>query len=82
MTDDEIDAHIQEIREKRAEPIRHYEQLKAERAAAKSERLKVKIDKKLAMFERALERTDKAIEHLNKQAHDIRCLRIELEGNK
>ena len=79
MTNEEVDAFIEEIRVKRDKTIKDYEEVQALRKAVHDEYLRKKVAKKFEMMDRAVERFDKALAHLEKQAFDIRCLRIEME---
>lgn len=79
MTDEEIDARLVGIRERRLAPVKAYEELTLMKAAARRENLEEQLNKQLAMFEKELERADKAIDKIEQRSTKLRAIRLEIE---
>ena len=78
MSDNDLDALIQNIRERRLKPIAAYEAAKLMKDQAKEQGLLSKLEKQGEMFQKELVRVDKALESLEKRALNIRAIRLEL----
>ena len=79
MSNDDLDALIVGIQERRMKPVRIYTENQMLKAQARKMGLEKKTEKQFEMFEKELKRVDKAIEALEKRALNIRALRLELE---
>lgn len=80
MSDDDIDAMLVPIRERRLKMAKLHAEaiaLKAEKARGKA---LVKLEDQIRMFEKELASMDKLIEKLDKRVLNIRALRLEIEG--
>jgi len=78
-SDDDVEAHLHNIRERRMRPVKVYEEMSILRAAAKREGLEEVLKKQLEMFVKESERADKAISNLEKRSTRLRALRLELD---
>ena len=79
LTTEQVDVHLQGIRERRLAPIRHYAEAQHLKDLYVAGKTRGKLDKKLAMFNKLGGTIDKAIEKLDKYAIDIKTLMLELE---
>ena len=73
-SDDDVEAHLHNIRERRMRPVKVYEEMSILQAAAKEI-----LKKQLEMFVKESERADKAINNLEKRSTRLRALRLELD---
>ena len=78
-SDDDVEAHLHNIRERRMKPVRVYEEMSLLQAAAKREGLEEDLNKQLGMFAKELARADKALDTLDKRSTKLRALRLELD---
>ena len=78
-SDDDVEAHLHNIRERRMRPVKVYEEMSILQAAAKREGLEEILKKQLEMFVKESERADKAINNLEKRSTRLRALRLELD---
>jgi hypothetical protein len=78
-SDDDVEAHLHNIRERRMRPVKIYEEMSILQAAAKREGLEEVLKKQLEMFVKESERADKAISNLEKRSTRLRALRLELD---
>ena len=78
-SDDDVEAHLHNIRERRMRPVKVYEEMSMLQAAAKREGLEEILKKQLEMFVKESERADKAISNLEKRSTRLRALRLELD---
>tara|TARA_R110002051_G_scaffold324794_1_gene423789 strand:+ start:437 stop:727 length:291 start_codon:yes stop_codon:yes gene_type:complete len=78
-SDDDVEAHLHNIRERRMRPVKVYEEMSILQAAAKREGLEEVLKKQLEMFVKESERVDKAISNLEKRSTRLRALRLELD---
>ena len=78
-SDDDVEAHLHNIRERRMRPVKVYEEMSMLQAAAKREGLEEIVKKQLEMFVKESERADKAINNLEKRSTRLRALRLELD---
>lgn len=79
MDDDEADAMIQGIRERRAKTVVAYEEAQRAKAEIREERARADLAHQLQMFEKELTRCDRAIDKIEQRALKIRALRLEIE---
>lgn len=79
MTDEELDAHLTKIRERRLEPIRIYEEQQALKLKLIEAKLIAKFDKQHKMFEKELAAADKAYSKLEARALKMKALALEIE---
>ena len=77
-TDDAVEAHLHNIRERRMKPVRVYEEMSLLQAAARREGLEEDLKKQLTMFTKELERVDKALATVEKRSIKLRALRLEI----
>jgi hypothetical protein len=78
-SDEDVEAHLHNIRERRMRPVKIYEEMSILQAAAKREGLEEVLKKQLEMFVKESERADKAISNLEKRSTRLRALRLELD---
>ena len=78
-SDEDVEAHLHNIRERRMRPVKIYEEMSILQAAAKREGLEEILKKQLEMFVKESERADKAISNLEKRSTRLRALRLELD---
>jgi len=78
MSDDEISARLKTIRKERMKPVRQFEEVQAIRRQANKDKSLERLDKKLELFVKCDERVMKALTQLEKYAHEIRVLRLEV----
>lgn len=79
MTDDEREALVTNIRERRLRPVRAYEELTLMQTEARREMLEAQWAKGLEMFQKDLLRADKAMENLEKRGTKLRAIKMEIE---
>ena len=79
MTDDEIDRHVEGIRERRLQPVRDYEESQALKAMSRRAGLDKQLSQHQKMFEKELARADVAVDKLVARARKLRGVRLELE---
>lgn len=79
MSDDEADAMIQRIRDRRARTVVAYEEALKAKAEIQEERARADLAHQLQMFEKELARVDRAIDKIEQRALKIRALRLEIE---
>jgi len=78
MTDAEIDAHLEVIRERRLMAWHIYVQHKEEETELKKTKLTTRLTKQLAMFDKEHTRALAAIDKIEKRALAIRAMRLEM----
>ena len=79
MSEDEVDAFILDLRERREAPIRQYfedQQLKKE---AKAASIREQLGKQLDMLQRDMDRAERAVVKMEQRARKIRGLKLELD---
>lgn len=79
MTAEQVDAHLNGIRERRLKPIRIYKEAMELKKQLLASKLTAKLDKTLKMFEKELAQDEKYIKKLEKRATMIRAILLELE---
>jgi len=79
MTDDEHEAFIEGIRERRLKPIQAFEEATLLKAEARKQQLEEQLEKQLGMFEKEMVRADKVMDVLEKRAIKLRAIKLELE---
>lgn len=79
-SDDDVEAHLLNIRERRLAPIKIYEEMSLLKSQALKEGYEVQLDKQLDMFTKELERVDKALHTLEKRSTKLRAIRLELDA--
>lgn len=79
MSNEDIDALIIKLRERRMKPVKVYQENQLLKQQAYKQGLEHKVAKQFEMFEKDIARVDKALEALEKRALNIRALRLELE---
>ena len=80
MSDEELDALIHNIRERRLKPVRDYEELSALKAEAIKQDLGKQLTRQLDMFEKELARVDRALDKVEIRAIKLRALKLEIEA--
>ena len=80
LSDDEIDALLVGIAERRLAPVKAYEEAALIAAGVRSERLKADLEKQLEMFSKDLVTMDKKLDTMTKRALKIRAIRLEIDG--
>ncbi len=80
MTDEEIDAIIFNIRERRMRPVRVYEEMTLMQAAARRDQLETQLARQLEMFNKELGRVDRAIDKIEQRSTKLRAIKLELEA--
>ena len=80
MSDEQLDAMIHIIRERRLKPVRDFEEMSALKAEAIRQGLNKQLNKQLEMIEKELSRADKAIEKIELRAIKLRALKLEIEA--
>ena len=78
MTNDDIEALVHNIRERRMRPIRDYEEMKEMRRLALKEGLEKQFDKQIEMFAKELERANRAVDKLEERSIKLRALRMQI----
>lgn len=79
MSDEDIEALITNIRERRMKPVKIYEEMSLMQAAARREQLENQLNKQLEMFAKELDRVDRAIDKIEQRSTKLRAIRLELE---
>jgi RecG-like helicase len=79
LTDDDLDKHLEDVRERRLKPVHIYEQMLKMKSEARRIQLGETLEKQLEMFEKELERVNKAIEKLEGRSRKLRSIRMEIE---
>jgi len=80
LTQDERDAMLFLIRERRLKAVKVYEALTLQQSEARREVLDSQWSKALEMFKKGLAATDKAILNLEARSTKLRAIELELEG--
>tara|TARA_R100000656_G_scaffold123991_1_gene101231 strand:+ start:1048 stop:1335 length:288 start_codon:yes stop_codon:yes gene_type:complete len=80
MSDEELDALIHNIRERRLKPVRDYEELSTLKAEAIKQDLGKQLTRQLDMFEKELARVDRALDKVEVRAIKLRALKLEIEA--
>ena len=80
MDDQDIDALILNIRERRMRPVEIYNEMTLMQAASRREQLETTLNKHLGMFEKELDRADRAMSKLEQRSTKLRALKLELEA--
>lgn len=78
MTNDDIEALVHNIRERRMRPIRDYEEMTEMRRLALKEGLEKQFDKQIEMFAKELERANRAVDKLEERSIKLRALRMQI----
>ena len=79
MSNEEREALLVIIRDRRLAPVRAYEELTLMQAQARKEQLETQWTKQLGMFQKELERADKAMTKLEQRGTKLRALELEIE---
>tara|TARA_B110000211_G_C14076031_1_gene552112 strand:- start:1756 stop:2043 length:288 start_codon:yes stop_codon:yes gene_type:complete len=79
MTDDQHQLLITQLRDRRLQPVRAYEELTLMQKEARIEKLEEAHKKQLVMFEKELERADKAIKKIEDRYNKLRIIKMEIE---
>ena len=79
MSIEEREALLTNIRERRLQPVKIYEQLSLMKAEARKEQLEQQWTKALEMFQKDLARADKALATLESRATKLRAIELEIE---
>ena len=79
LTDDVLDKHLEDVRERRLKPVHIYEQMLKMKSEARRIQLGETLEKQLVMFEKELERVNKAIDKLEGRSRKLRSIRMEIE---
>lgn len=79
LSDDELEALIEGIRERRLRPIAIYEALLAEKSGKKLDKIMIKVDKQLELFKKDLTKADAAVAKLEGRKRMLEVLRMEIE---
>ena len=79
MSDEEREAHITLIRERRLAPVHAYEELTAMQALVRKETLELQWLKQIEMFIKNLVTADKAMDTLEKRGTKLRAIKLEME---
>tara|TARA_Y100001963_G_C6612760_1_gene367848 strand:+ start:481 stop:765 length:285 start_codon:yes stop_codon:yes gene_type:complete len=80
MSDDEIDAFLTSVRDRRLKSIKAYEETEALRWQARIMKLDKHLDHQLKMFEKERGQMDRILAKVEKRVLQIRALRLQLEG--
>ena len=79
LTHEEREKLINDIRDRRMQPVKVYEELSLMKAEARKEKLEGVWEKQLEMFVKDLERADKAMDKLLTRHTKLRALELEIE---
>ena len=79
MSLEQHEALVLQLRERRLQPVREYEELTLMQAAARREGLEKKWTKALEMFVKDLARADRAMDTLEARARKLRAFKMEIE---
>lgn len=79
MSNEDIDAMLTNIRERRMKPVKIFTENQMLRQQARVQGLEKKLEKQFEMFEKEIARAEKVQEALEKRALNIRAIRLELE---
>ena len=79
LTDNDLDKHLEDVRERRLKPVHIYEQMLKMKSDARRIQLGETLEKQLVMFEKELERANKAIDKLEGRSRKLRAIRMEIE---
>tara|TARA_R110000822_G_scaffold194051_4_gene332367 strand:+ start:2915 stop:3202 length:288 start_codon:yes stop_codon:yes gene_type:complete len=79
MTDDQHQLLITQLRDRRLQPVRAYEELTLMQKEARIEKLEEAHKKQLVMFEKELERADRAIKKIEDRYNKLRIIKMEIE---
>jgi len=79
LTDDDLDKHLEDVRERRLKPVHIYEQMLKMKSEARRIQLGETLEKQLGMFEKELEKVNKAIDKLEGRSRKLRSIRMEIE---
>lgn len=79
MSEDEQIKFIENIRNRRTEPLAIYQEVIALKKQAKLEKLNIQFNKAKIAFEKELEGFDKKVENLIKKANKLKQLKIEID---
>ena len=79
MNDDDIEALIHNIRERRMKPIHDYEEMTEMRKLALKEGLEKQYDKQMEMFAKQLAHADRVLDKLEDRSRKLRALRMQIE---
>lgn len=79
MTEPEQIVFLEQLREKRLEPINTYNDIIEAKKQKQIAKLNTKQEKELAQFEKCLEKVDKYLEELSNRANKLRMIKMQLE---
>jgi hypothetical protein len=80
MSDEDLDALIYNIRDRRLKPVRDFEELSALKTEAIKQDLNKQLTRQLTMFEKELSRVNKALEKIELRSIKLRALKLEIEA--
>jgi hypothetical protein len=78
MTNEQIDALIDGIRQRRLNAAHIYKETKRHRDKASGRNLLSQFEKRMLKLAKEIEKADKIIDSLEKAANDVRALRLQL----
>jgi hypothetical protein len=79
MSEEQINAFIESVRKRRAEPIRVYEEAVSLARSAKKGKIVEKLDKKAVILKKKLASLDKLMNEVEKKAHEVKVIMFEIE---
>ena len=79
MSSDELDELIEAIRERRMEPVRHFEEAQRLEREQRQSKLTEQLKKQNELFMKELERVDRGLDKLTTRSVKIRTIRLEME---
>ena len=80
MTDDEVDAWVLGIRDRRAHPIKVFNEAKALAKEVRDEKLRERIAQQLKLLDKDQKQIEKAMERVELRTLKIRAIMLEIEG--
>ena len=79
MSEDEVDAFILDLRERRKRPVRQFLEDQLLKKEAKAEAIREQLEKQLDMLQKDMERAERAVVKMEQRARKIRGLKLELD---
>lgn len=79
MTDEQLDAIVAAIQQRRMRPYEIYKQTKADKAVVAAGKIRDKIDKKCEAIIKTINAVDTQFEKLEKQIAELRGLRLQAD---
>lgn len=79
MTEAEQYAFVEDLRNKRLEPVSIYKEIQEAIKQKRQTKLQQQIQKQLEMFEKCLARCDKSLDELQNRANKLQTLKIQLD---